>query len=39
MKGNEISFTTGGQKYVGTVDGNGMSGTIAGSGTNWSARK
>jgi len=39
MKGNEISFTTGGQKYVGTVDGNRMSGTIAGGGASWSARK
>jgi hypothetical protein len=39
MKGNQISFTTGGQKYVGTVNRNRMSGTIVGSGTNWSAQK
>ena len=38
LNGAEISFTAGGQKYTGRVDGNAMSGTIAG-GSNWTASK
>jgi SAM-dependent methyltransferase len=39
MKGNEISFTTGGIKYVGTVSGNRMSGTLVGRDGSWSAER
>ena len=38
LNGTDISFTAGGQKYTGRVDGNTMSGTIAGGG-NWTAKK
>ena len=38
LNGAEISFTAGGQKYTGKVDGNAMSGTISGGG-NWTASK
>ena len=38
LNGTEIAFTAGGQKYTGKVDGNSMSGTIAGGG-NWTATK
>jgi Methyltransferase domain len=38
LNGTDITFTVGGQKYTGKVDGNAMSGTIAGGG-NWTASK
>ena len=38
LNGADISFTVGGQRYTGKVDGNSMSGTIAGGG-NWTAKK
>jgi hypothetical protein len=38
LNGADISFTAGGQRYTGKVDGNSMSGTIAGGG-NWTAKK
>jgi hypothetical protein len=38
LNGPEISFTAGGQKYTGRVDGNSMTGTITGGG-NWTASK
>ena len=38
LNGTEITFTAGGQKYSGKVNGNAMSGTIAG-GTAWTATK
>jgi hypothetical protein len=40
MKGDEIAFTVGAQKYTGKVTGNSMSGRIAGGGGgSWSATK
>jgi hypothetical protein len=38
LNGSEISFTAGGKKYTGKVDGNSMTGTIAGGGS-WTASK
>jgi len=38
LNGADITFTAGGKKYTGKVDGNSMSGTIAGGGS-WTAKK
>jgi hypothetical protein len=38
LNGTEITFTAGGKKYTGKVDGNSMSGTVAGGGS-WMATK
>ena len=38
LNGADITFTAGGKKYTGRVDGNSMSGTIAGGGS-WTAKK
>jgi len=38
LNGADITFTAGGQKYTGKVNGNAMSGTIAG-GSSWTASK
>jgi hypothetical protein len=38
LNGTDITFTAGGKKYTGKVDGNAMSGTIAGGGS-WTAKK
>jgi SAM-dependent methyltransferase len=39
LKGNEISFTANGVRYVGTVSGNRMSGTMVGRDGTWSAER
>lgn len=39
MKGNEISFTADGVRFVGTVSGNRMSGTLVGRDGSWSAER
>jgi len=40
LRGNEITFTVGGARYKGHVNGNMMEGTIAGgSGTSWTAKR
>jgi len=38
LNGPDITFTVGGQKYTGKVNGNSMSGTVTGGG-NWTATK
>jgi precorrin-6B methylase 2 len=38
LRGTEIEFTVGGQKYTGTVNGNSMKGT-SGNGQSWAATK
>jgi hypothetical protein len=38
LRGTEIEFTVGGQKYTGTVNGNAMKGT-SGNGQSWTATK
>jgi hypothetical protein len=38
LNGADITFTAGGKKYTGKVDGNSMSGTIVGGGS-WTAKK
>ena len=38
LNGADITFTAGGKKYTGKVDGSSMSGTIAGGGS-WTAKK
>ena len=38
VNGTDITFTAGGKKYTGKVDGSSMSGTIAGGGS-WTAKK
>jgi hypothetical protein len=38
LNGTDISFTAGGRKYTGKVDGSSMSGSIAG-GATWTATK
>ncbi len=40
LRGDEITFTAGGAKYTGKVNGNSMSGTMSGgSGGKWSATR
>jgi hypothetical protein len=39
LRGEEITFTAGGMKYTGRVNGNSMSGTTSGSGGKWSAAR
>lgn len=39
LRGNAIAFTAGDARYVGTVSGNRMQGTVEGSGRPWSASR